>query len=76
MKLGTYKFYGERVLSYVQRIVSIPMTLASFKILGISYFWLLIAPVAIYVIYRLDKKYFVRGEIREAFKYGMGRNDE
>lgn len=56
MTLGYFKFRVMRLQTYFSIVSSATTLLASFKILGLSYFWLLLAVPGLYLLHRFDKK--------------------
>lgn len=70
LNLGRKKFFLERVLSYIQRAISVITLIASFKILDISYWWLVLSPAVVYGIYWFDRKFVVEDEVAASFRFG------
>lgn len=68
MTLGYLKWRGERVVSNLQRVGSLVMFAASFKILEIPWAYFLILPVAFAFLWWFDKHYIYPGESEAAFK--------
>lgn len=68
LTVGRLKWRTERIVSYLQRMGSLVMFAASFKILEIDFLWFTLLPVAFLVLWYIDKKFLYPGESAASFR--------
>lgn len=68
MTIGYLKWRAERVVGYLQRVGSLLMFAASFKILEIPWGWFLVLPVAFAILWKVDKWWFYPGEAEASWR--------